>query len=682
MGTSSTLQAPKMPGKSRFSKALPVPPSLPPLSLDDLPDFGRFESSPLPPPPPKEGPSPSRSEQKELPRAPIPQSETGPPPPPPPPPKKQEWASTSSRETAMASTITSPVFPPRLPPKSPAPGLLPSVSVPRRRPVAAPSVATPSASTPTSIPMPTSPGRTPSPAASISSLLSAYSNHTAESTPRSSDSCSVKSPTIKESSQQQQQQQQQKRQQEADLAPPPPPLKDASHLQIKTQTAQPAPSTHTASPLKDSASPSSSPSRQDKLWRRRSLKTDKHIAMPELNLVASNGPTVNPVLHHGAPTSDPPTQPLPPPPPPQFQPAQDPHSRSTNGGLPGRNIRPVIDSTEPALPQIQVNMGQEASRLKQKLRSKKDQQSPQAVVDHQTMSPAKSLASISPLSVQHRLPTPDYGVHDVRSPQLDVVVSPISPALTPESPGEQQKLPPPPPIPHRSLGPPEHGLRHAKSSPNLAPKPSNSALNGRLPGLPTSPAPGRRDPAGFPDLYPPPPPSASIYQREPRSRPQTPTWSKPISDTGSEVTVKATAASPRPEWLDYPIREHDPNAADETENPGAALFPRNWYTPLGPDDVLDARPLQHKHFRCITNHRIMTAGKQKNNPIACRTCGHKDRNAECYICSSCHLNVCSGCTGLLRRAKGDLNAVLQAIEDKNKTPKQPESATAEFLNDE
>ncbi|KAK4457947.1 hypothetical protein QBC42DRAFT_277869 [Cladorrhinum samala] len=416
--------------------------------------------------------------------------------------------------------------------------------------------------------------------------------------------------------------------------------------------------------------------------------------MPELNLVSSNGPTINPVVYHGAPTSDPPTQPLPPRPPPQIQPAQDPPPRSANGGLAGRNIRPVTDSTEPALPQIQVNMGQEASRLKQKLTSKKDQQSPEAVVDNQiVMSPAKSIAnSISPLSVQHRLPTPDYGVHDVRSPQLDAVVSPISPALTPESPGQQQKLPPPPPIPQKSLGPPEHGLRHAKSSPNLAPKPSSSALNGRLHGLPTSPAPGRRDPAGFPDVYPPPPPPASVYQRETRSRPQTPTWSKPISETGSEVTVKATAAPLRPEWLDYPLREHDPNAADETDNPGAALFPRNWYTPLGPNDVLEARPLQHKHFRCITNHRIMTAGKQKNNPIACRTCGHKDRNAECYICSSCHLNVCSGCTGLLRRAKGDLNAVLQAIENKKKAPKQPqpwtmvqnesESATAEFLNDD
>ncbi|KAK4220651.1 hypothetical protein QBC38DRAFT_493776 [Podospora fimiseda] len=350
-------------------------------------------------------------------------------------------------------------------------------------------------------------------------------------------------------------------------------------------------------------------------------------------------------------------------------------------------------------------MGQEASSLKQKLRSKKDHESPKIVEQAAIMSPAKSLASVSPLSAQQRLPTPDYSSHDVLSPQLDVVVSPVSPALTPELPNDQK--PPPPPIPRKALGPPsDHRIRHAKSSPNLAPKPSNSALNGvRSPGLPVSPAAGRdrdapplsagarRDPTGYSDFYPlPPPPPASYYQSQPRSRPQTPTGrNKPVSETGSEVTVRA-APPPRPEWLDYPLREPSPDGSDVTDNPGAALFPRNWYTPLGPDEILDAKPLENKHFRCITNHRIMTAGKQKNNPVACRLCGHKDRNAECYICSSCHLNVCSGCTGHMRRFRGDLESVLQAIEEK-KAPKQlhppavlhqngDESATARFLDED
>ncbi|KAK4165289.1 hypothetical protein QBC43DRAFT_208738 [Cladorrhinum sp. PSN259] len=594
----------------------------------------------------------------------------------------------------VSSPINSP-FTPRLPSKSP--GLPPPVTVPRRRPVAAPptAAATPTLSVPTptsSLPMPTSPDRSPSPAASISSLLSAYTNNTAESTPRSSDLYSATSPTIRESRE--------------SPPPPPPPLKDASRVQI--QTHQPPVSTHTASPLRDSAGSSTSP-QDGQLWRRRSLKKDKHIAVPELNLVASNGSTVNPAPHHGAPTSQPPTQPLPPPPSPlQLQPGRDPPSRNANGGLPGRNIRPVLDSAEPALPQIEVNnMGQEASNLKQTVKSKKDTESPKDVHRPVIMSPAKSLASVSPLSAQQRLPTPDYGAHDIQSPQLDVVVSPVSPALTPELPGDQK---PPPPIPRKTLGPAlEPRIRHAKSSPNLAPNPSNSALNGaRSPGLPASPAPGRdrgashsqvpplsagarRDPTGYPDFYPPPPPvPASYYQGSPRSRPQTPTGrGKPVSETGSEVTVKAPPP-PRPEWMDYPLREPDPNGPDETNNPGAALFPRNWYTPLGPEEVLDAKPLEAKHFRCITNHRIMTAGKQKSNPIACRLCGHKDRNAECYICSSCHLNVCSGCTGHLRRFKGDLESVLQAIEEK-KAPKQLQpsvvlqnneggSPTAEFLD--
>jgi hypothetical protein len=192
----------------------------------------------------------------------------------------------------------------------------------------------------------------------------------------------------------------------------------------------------------------------------------------------------------------------------------------------------------------------------------------------------------------------------------------------------------------------------------------------------------------------------SFPQRDPEPQhPNAGGLKRAISEAGSVETVKApaaaTAAKPpvihEPDQIPssaldnhhhhhhhhnnnqnglLPLREADPNQPDHTDHPGAALFPRNWYkpSPANGDDnthIPDARPLTDRHYRCLTQHRYMTANKQRTNPVACRTCGHKDRNAECYICSACHLNVCSGCAGLLKRFKGDLRLVLREVREKN-----------------
>jgi hypothetical protein len=115
-----------------------------------------------------------------------------------------------------------------------------------------------------------------------------------------------------------------------------------------------------------------------------------------------------------------------------------------------------------------------------------------------------------------------------------------------------------------------------------------------------------------------------------------------------------------------PLREHDPNQPDQTDNPGALRFPRGWYTPRPADEIPDARPLTARQRRCLTRHRYMTPGRQRTNPVACRTCGRKDRGAECFVCSACYLNVCAGCEALLRRFRGDLDAVLDAVQQQEK----------------
>ena len=719
MMETATLQLPKT-GRSRFSKALPTPPSLPVLPA--LPSF-EFESQ-LPPLVPEKA---------------LPRLQSRPPPdaplPPIPPPKGLGL----ERETAMATTAKPLNYP--LPPLPPPKFALPPPKRITRRPVAAPVLSPTAAPAPAPAPIPVpvlaSPRQLPSPSGSISDLLSAYTNHSDDPTPWSSSTSAAKDITGSEKaysvvspslgtqrsstnsearaqplSASSSDQHAQKREPngpqalrtDLDEFPPPPPSKDAQRGLPRPQTPT-APQAQVAqtstSPRMGSPLGNTSP-QQEQLWRRRSLKADKNLAVPDLKLVSSHGSTA--ASAQNSSLSDPASllsQPLPPPPRPEpetFEPtttARAPPPRTANAGLPGRNIRPIAPSEQIAS-QGEVSMGQEASRIKEKLGGGRRQGSrdeargngPEVQVSHAaaTQSPTASLGTISPLSAQ-RLPTPEYGTNDVRSPLPDTVVSPLSPASSPGLPGEQK-----PPISRKALGAPESQLRQAKSTTSLAPG-TNPGLSVRSPiGLPTSPAPDRGRSVNQ-TQFPPPLPSKNEDQRPLAAPPirqpdlqspylayqpsnpwsQTPTPNhKPISETGSIETVKALPPPParRPDHHSHPteqqlpLRETVPNQADTTDNPGAALFPRNWYTPLATDAILDARPLTDRQFRCLTHHRYMTANKQRANPIGCRTCGHKDRNAECYICSACHLNVCSGCSGLLRRFKGDLGMVLKEVGGK------------------
>ncbi|KAK4157953.1 hypothetical protein C8A00DRAFT_29023 [Chaetomidium leptoderma] len=667
---------------------------------------------------------------------------------------------------AIAKPLNSPL--PPLPPQFDGPPLR---SIPRR-PVAAP-VASP----PALAPAPTSAQPEPSPVGSFSSLFSAYSNHTVDS-PRSPPADSTKdmvgskgaysvvSPNLDTQrsttqpgppglasaplpSEQNAPKHQpsghmfEAKQEELPPPPPPPPLKDAQRsiprprtpTGLHTQSGQSPTSARVGPPL-GNGSP-----QQEQLWSRRSLKADKSLAVPVLKLVSSHGSTAasaqdtsqsGPSSLFSEPFPLPPTAPRAPP-------------RSAIGGLPGRNIRPVIAS-EQAASQAEVSMGQETSRIKEKLENvrrrgsgeadaKVKSQEAQASHAAAMLSPAAS-AVVSPLS-SPRLPTPEYGTNDVKSPLSNTVVSPLSPL----SPALSLDLPvEPKPITRKALGVTEAQLRHARSSPSLAPGPINTGLSVPSPvglpscprpdlmkqtqPLPAVPAPDRTQMPSQPQYrayspaasdqsqgpnqkqyvpYSPPnqsqgleaielpalspsrdgqdqrplpapagqeplsvqPTTTTTNQRDPWTTTQTPTTREPIprtfSETGSIETVKPipvynnTVSESLP-----PLRE--PDSTTTTTNPGAARFPRGWYTTPSPADAIpDARPLTDAHYLCRTQHRYLTANRQRTNPVACRVCGHKDRNAECHICSACYLNVCAGCAGLVRRFRGDLAGVLGEV---------------------
>lgn len=688
MMETATLQPPKS-GRSRFSKALPAPPSLPTFDFESTePQAQAQVQTQLPPVP-----------QKELP-AHRPEARL-----PPLPPSKPLFEWEQDRETAMATTAR--------PWDSPLPPPPPPMSIPRRpvaAPVLSPTPASASAPAPpsVSIPVPTlaPPDRTPSPGGSFSSLLSAYSNHSTDSTPRSStnsttnETASQRNPysvlsnfdspsnntkykayTPPASSDQNAQRHEangsQKLEAYREELPPPPPLKDPlrgvraaqTPANLHTQTTQPSTSTEIPTPLGNT-------SPQEQLWRRRSLKADKNFELPELKLISSHGSTAAsvPSSSQAGPESSF-SQPIPnlanqPEASASAPTAQPQPPRVANAGLPGRNIRPVGVPSGQSASQGHVSMGQGASCIKEKLgsgrhKSEKDANlnglEAQAFHAAATLSPAASPPTVSPLSPP-RLPTPEYGTNEAKPlPPLGPVVSPLSPA-SPPAPDE-----PKPAIARKAIGVLDGQIRHAKSTPSL----SSAASANRTLGARSPPVPDRGQGVDQ-TLFPARTPSTGSEETRPvsattRADAKATNWNhKPMSETGSIETVKPMFRRPEPYMAleDLPLREPDPNQPDVTDNAGAARFPRDWYTPLPADAILDARPLADKHFRCLTGHRYMTANRQRTNPIACRTCGHKDRNAECYICSACHLNVCSGCSGLLRRFRGDLRQVLRQIDEK------------------
>lgn len=587
------------------------------------------------------------------------------------------------------------------------------MSIPRR-PVAAPApVAVPPA------PAPVSPALSPSPVGSISSLLSAYSNHSAETTPRSSTNSDLKSPVAvttpltSVSDRNAPKHEPNGLRTPADdheLPPPPPPLKDIHRPNTPPVSRKPQPQA-SQSPV-DTQSPSAAvnSSPQDQLWRRRSVRSEKNLAVPELKLATSHGSTATSVANssqggmggpsphshpvgsqgQSGPVASPAGTRVPPP-------------RTPNAAFPGRNIRPAA-----SLQQItthDTHMGQKTSSLAKEPTAKGRNDGEAATATARdatqvapspvpTVSPMKSMPNISSPQSIVRLPTPEYESSDVKHPILETVVSPVSPASSPDLPTEAKSAA----VPNGNTnGNPtaegETHVRHAKSSPSLAPKSGTPTFAGHPPmGLPASPAAsrtpsqtqfpartssktgdqyrpyvaaGRRDPTGPSTKLPVP------QQREHQYR--QPATVRAVSENGSVASDETVR--PRPpvfdiidDYSDAPepsLETAEAEESDMTDHPGAALFPRNWYKPAPAEEIMDARPLESKHFRCLTSHRYMTAARQRVNPIACRTCGYKDRNADCYICSACHLNICAGCSGSLRRLRGNLEQLLEKLQAKN-----------------
>lgn len=173
---------------------------------------------------------------------------------------------------------------------------------------------------------------------------------------------------------------------------PPLPPKDSQRQQL--------PETPTSTLASPASGFQASPPRPE-IWRRRSVKSDRSIVVPELKLNKSNGSTASP------PRQPPPDRELP------SLPPQLPRSLQGRKPVPAR----------PAPPQPDLSgMGNKLSKLKDKNNRGSSESSEDVQPQSQAYPPFK------------RLPTPEYLKTDKQQPMTPQVLSPASPETPPIDP--------------------------------------------------------------------------------------------------------------------------------------------------------------------------------------------------------------------------------------------------------
>ncbi|KAK2057725.1 hypothetical protein LY76DRAFT_515597 [Colletotrichum caudatum] len=409
--------------------------------------------------------------------------------------------------------------------------------------------------------------------------------------------------------------------------PPPPPKSD------KTPTV--------ASPT----SPVSSSSPQRPLWRRRSLKSERNKEVPQLHLTISHGSTA---------ASQPNT-------------AQSPHSAVSSRtqpprtplGLPGRNIRPVASQNQ--VSETTNNMGQEASRLKDKISHLRDgQEGANRGASH----------SDTALSPTQRLPTPDYDKGDVKAPVVDNVVSPVSPAASPEPARDpasnEQKLA----VPRKAVT--ARDLHPAQSLPQIradGPVTSNEApptISKDFAVSPISPESKNQQPS---------PRSASLQQQQQQQQQQQ-HWQhqhKQQQQMGQWQQPATRDQRPQQESVQYrELKVEDLPPPD----PRAAYFPKQSTAPPSPGTIFKALPIKESMFDCYVKHRTMDRTRNRNYALACQTCGKADTEDR-YKCQFCYVRMCGSCLQIFNNNRRDLRKLMAHLESNpHSGGSQERSATA------
>lgn len=501
-----------------------------------------------------------------------------------------------------------------------------------------------------------------------------------------------------------------------DARPPTPPTKEIQRpMTPKSSKALPSiPSEHAkiSSPMADQ-----SPS-QPQLWRRRSLKSDKPLTVPQLKLTSSHGSTAASAQEVGALQQD--IYSLPKPRPPFAGSALDSPILKGFQSFPGRNIRPSpSNKTLPKNPRPEIM---------ENPKPREDQdgfsQYAQEVEDGYKASSSEAAAPALSPRIQ-RPPTPEYdhgeSPIDGNFPSMRSPASPASP-VTPPTEGRPLSIIPEDIIravaaPAPAAPPPSGPLPSLPPrSSSRGPPPPGSGSGPPL-GLPRSPAPpGRSSPgAASPATHSPaaksqaaaspappaadPPaaiPPAETVSKAPtmsseasasvtkaaaslspshvKSSSSTSIPSIAISDDGDASTIKADP-SPQPTHQDHEaIKQQQqqqlaPSSSPEDDAVGPTVpaspgevnyFPAAEYSRLFfPGDIIPAPPIKASQLDCLAVHSRFVVSKNEHHPVACMTCKVED-NGPRFSCSHCRVRICSSCREALVSNGRDLAKIISS----------------------
>lgn len=471
--------------------------------------------------------------------------------------------------------------------------------------------------------------------------------------------------------------------------PPTPPMKDSKRPttpKSSRNVAQRPVDLATSSPLSQTTTQSPS---QPQLLRRRSLKSDKPLMLPELKLTSSHGSTsssqqvISSINNELLPDLPKPNAP--------FAAKTGLGSPMRNGfsSFPGRNIRP--SPSQKALPRSPqpAAMGNKPSKEPLDGFSQYAQEiENNSKLNDTTKAPQYSPAKMSP--ELRRPPTPEYSKHDAPSSQTDLV-SPASPMTPPEEPralsaiGEDVS----------QAASPAAVAPSTTSLPKTSPRPAGlpSAPNGNKMGLPRSPRINGGSPAGIQPIAASSTGGASLLRPSPTIQPgpaspharsisDTSVPTIEISDDGAS-TIKAssphrpaTAASSRAAtgWQQQPLPQSRTTTTSEEGShqssdlvkaaPGELnYFPMVHYKlpSIAPGTVLAPPPLRQNQLDCFASHYRFTSSRNEDHPLACQSCHIKDRGMR-FTCAHCAVRICSDCRDVLMMNGRDLNKLVEMLK--------------------
>ncbi|RGP75077.1 hypothetical protein FLONG3_5859 [Fusarium longipes] len=650
MLNTNSLQPPKT-GTSRWSKALPDVPGPEDPSFYD--DYCKDVSPRLPP-------------TKEL---------------PPPPP----------RSTSIGNAKS---LPPSLPPlhllsvNLPLSGP-PKMAIPRRPIGKLPANPPPP---PQKHPQQPSPSQAPpSPSESLSSILSAYSRSSGESLVRSpyeassalqseantspshqvppanSKTGTLESVPTRQQPYQQQQQYDAPKLPPKDIRPPPLPSKDTKYHLPATPAPIRKPVPEKKSPELTSSPPQSqSPSQQQQqpqLWRRRSSKAERSLELPDLNLVSS----------HGSTAATQPTVAQPPQVqqhPPLTSTTPNLQSGSSNLAAPaGQDIRQTPAPEQVPETSTMGGSGSKLNRLKDKLQFHRRGKSSS---DTTKSSSAQRLGA-------HRPPTPEYQKEDIKTPIIDSIVSPLSPASSPE------------PVAQVSPELPDDIPQISSQQQNQEPLRNTGSITRKAVPVskPSSPVHDKPVFEAF-NLKNEPPLVGSLPPSLTNSRGSEGSSSsdtavhqaQPLTEVPSRFPPRdsSTRANAPPRQLSA---EHDPRLVlsdsqgplyrgrDGTlypemkvvqeYDPQVAYFPRQSESPIAEGTVFKAPPLKKSHFSCYHGHKTMNRRTNRYYPLTCQTCDKSDVEDR-WTCTFCHLRICEPCVKKLNNNSNDLRRMVNSLQ--------------------